>query len=150
MQNRSPSILENLQREVYRHIRQFGGFRGLPIHIGAPSDFGARVQQQARESSGLQIHIHPPIPLRIEEGLAGPLFDELDLCVEVLEHAVSNDSGWSAIAVAEELCRQLHGLPLPAPALQGQLVCRTEKPWEYFFEDGRNRLRLHFTATATF
>ncbi|MDR2377398.1 MAG: hypothetical protein LBD54_01435 [Puniceicoccales bacterium] len=149
MQHRAPSVLEALQREVYETLCQIGGFRELPIHCGSPSHFEAQIRQRAEMSSGLHLYVHPPIPLRIEEGLGGPLFDELDLCVEVLEYSLSNDSPWSAIAVAEEVCRRLHGLALAPPALQGQLVCRPDRPWDYAFEGSPNRLRLHFTTTGS-
>jgi hypothetical protein len=99
-------------------------------------------------TSGIHIRIHPPIPLHIEEGIIGPLFDDLDLCIEILEYPVSNVSGWSAIAAAEAICHQLHGLSLQASSWQGQLVCRTERSWEYQFEDLLNRIRIHFSATC--
>ncbi|MDR3143748.1 MAG: hypothetical protein LBT57_02805 [Puniceicoccales bacterium] len=149
MQNRAPSVLEALQREVYETLCQIGGFRELPLHFGSPSNFEAQLRHRTEMSSGLHLYVHPPIPLRIEEGLEGPLFDELDLCIEVLEHSLSNNSHWSAIAVAEEVCRQLHGFALSPPALQGQLVCRSDRPWDYAFENSLSRLRLHFTATGS-
>jgi hypothetical protein len=100
-------------------------------------------------TSGIHIRIHPPIPLRIEEGISGPIFDDLELCIEVLEYPMSNTSGWSIVAVAEQICRQLHGLALQAPSGSGQLSCRSEKPWHYQFEDTHNRIQIYFTAACT-
>lgn len=122
----------------------------LPIHTQSQSWFEAQIHCKTEMTSGIHIRIHPPIPLHIEEGVTGPLFDDLDLCIEILEHPISNTSGWSAVTAAEAICRQLHELSLQAPSWQGQLVCRTEKPWHYQFEDELNRIQLHFTATGTF
>jgi hypothetical protein len=150
MQTQPHSVLEAFQREIHEALRQISHFRDLPIHIDSRSWFEAQIRCQAEMTSGIHIRIHPPIPRHIEKGIAGPIFNDLELCIEILEYPISNTSSWSAIAIAETICRQLHGLSLTPPTWQGQLVCRTEKAWSYAFEDTPNCIQLYFTATCSF
>jgi hypothetical protein len=148
MQPRPQSVLESLQTEVRDALLKANPLRNIPLHTQSQSWSEAQIRSRTEMTSGIHIRIHPPIPLCIEEGITGPLFNDLDLCIEVLEYPISNASGWSAVATAEAICHQLHGLSLQAPSWQGQLVCRTERPWEYQFEDILNCIRIHFSATC--
>jgi hypothetical protein len=149
MQPQTQSVLESLQWEVQDALARVNPLRSLPIHTHSQSWFEAQIRCQTEMTSGIHIRIHPPIPLRLEEGISGPIFDDLELCIEVLEYPINNTSGWSIVAVAEQICRQLHGLVLQPPSGSGQLSCRPERPWHYQFEDACNRIQIYFTAAYT-
>jgi hypothetical protein len=140
----SGGLLENFQVGLDKYLRSLGDFRDMPILVHGQSDIDSMLRSAAGSSVGIAILILPPSPVDIVPNTAGPVFRKIVCKIQVIENLATNQTGRSAIFVAEKIMQRLH---LWRPQIfdwNDELILSDSDPWKVKQEGDANVITMQF------
>ncbi|MDR1434893.1 MAG: hypothetical protein LBI77_00610 [Puniceicoccales bacterium] len=143
-------ILEHFQDHIYAILRSKNDFLTLHIASHKRSNFDAFCGQLIGESFGEGLFIGSPLPRKLIENVPGPVYEQVDFSVQIIENIVTNQSGRSALLIAEKVAALLHLLQMNFAGRLWTISCRTKDPWAFEGDDYRNIIALYFTTMCSF
>ncbi|MDR2807188.1 MAG: hypothetical protein LBB11_03465 [Puniceicoccales bacterium] len=150
MKQPQEGLLERFQEQVYAILRSKNDFQMLSIGTEKRSDFGSFCERLVRESIGQGLWITPPLPNKLIENVPGPVYEQVDFSIRVIENILTNATGCSAIDIAEGVTTLLHLKETYCCGRLWVMRCRTKEPWLYEDDDYKNIITLHFMTTCSF
>ncbi|MDR1906603.1 MAG: hypothetical protein LBQ03_00010 [Puniceicoccales bacterium] len=141
-------ILEHFQDRIYTILRSKNDFQTLRIAGRKRSNFESFCEQLVLEGIGEGLFVSPPLPRKLIENVPGPVYEQIDFSVQVIENIITNQTGRSAILIAEKVATLLH---LRGVSLGGNLwtiSCQTKDPWTFDGDAYKNVITLHFTTMS--
>jgi hypothetical protein len=150
MKQPQEGILESFQDHIYAILRSKNDFQRLHIASYKGSDFDAFCEQLIGEAVGEGLFIGPPLPRKLIENVPGPVYEQVDFAVQVIENIVTNQTGRSSLLIAEKVAALLHLLEMHFAGRLWTISCRTKDPWTFEGDSHKNIIALHFTTMCSF
>jgi hypothetical protein len=140
----SGGLLENFQSGLDKYLRGLGDFRDMPILIHRQSDIDSMLRSTAGRSAGIAILILPPSPADVIPNTAGPVFRKIVCKIQVIENLATNQTGRSAIFVAEKIMQHLHLWRPQISDWNDELTLSDSDPWKVTQEGDANVITMQF------
>ncbi|MDR2735757.1 MAG: hypothetical protein LBB20_02890 [Puniceicoccales bacterium] len=142
-------ILEKIQDYLVTLIEKNVELRGVPIFTHRQSNVESIITNAVREGISVAILVMPPVPIRIDKNVPGPVFETISIQLKIIDNIYTNSSGKSSIAVAEKITALLHLVKIDVEHWQGYITCSETKPWVSEVENQTNLIILTFTAMCS-
>ncbi|MDR1906828.1 MAG: hypothetical protein LBQ03_01230 [Puniceicoccales bacterium] len=139
-------ILEYFQDQIYAILRSKNDFQSLFIAGDKRSNFDAFCNQLAADGIGEGLLIMPPLPRKIIENVPGPVYEQIDFSVQIIENIITNQSGRSAILIAEKVAALFHLREINLGGNLWTIACRSKDPWTFEGDAHKNVIAVHFTT----
>jgi hypothetical protein len=150
MRQPQEGILERLQDDIYRLLRSKNGFRRLGISSRKWSNFDTFCNQIIREGMGEGLFVTPPLPRKLIENVPGPVYEQIEFSIQIIENIATNQSGYSAMLTAEKIATLLHLRNISVGGNLWTIRCRTQDPWTFAGDGDKNIITLHFITMGSF
>ena len=102
--------------------------------------------------NGLSVIVLPPMPQKIAKGFSGFAVEELLVRIRVTQNLGIESTKMSAIALAEQLSRELNGKAVRTPFWSGVLMLPKQHPWSEQADgekSGQYSIEIRFIAEGT-
>jgi hypothetical protein len=142
-------ILEYFQDRIYMILRSKNDFQGLRIASRKRSNLEIFCEQLVLEDIGEGLFITPPLPRKLIENVPGPVYEQIDFSVQIIENIITNRTGRSAILIAEKVSSLLHLYAINLDENTWTIVCRTKDPWTFEGDTCKNIITIHFTTMGS-
>ncbi|MDR1591067.1 MAG: hypothetical protein LBR92_03685 [Puniceicoccales bacterium] len=142
-------ILEYFQDRIYMILRSKNDFHGLRIAGRKRSNFGTFCEQLVWEGIGEGLFITPPLPRKLIENVPGPVYEQIDFSVQIIENMITNQTGRSAILIAEKVASLLHLRAINFDSNVWTITCRSKDPWTFEGDAYKNIITIHFTTMGS-
>ena len=139
-------ILEHFQNHIYAFLRSKNEYREFMIARHQRSNLESFWDQLAMEVIRSGIFITPPLPRVLIENVPGPVYEQIDFSVQVVEYPITSPTGWSAISIAERVTSLLHLYEMDFDGRRWIVTCRTKDPWTFEGNYDRNVITVNFTT----
>lgn len=143
-------LLEQLQDHVYDVLRTKNEFKPLYIVKQKRSSLEFFCEQLQEQGIGEGILITPPLPKKIVEQVPGPVYEQIDFSIKVIENIVTNESGVSSIFVAEMVTHLLHLYTCECGGQRWEITCQAKSPWEFQEDLYKNVITVFFQTRGSF
>lgn len=101
------SRLLDIQEEAANRLRSRSAFADVEVLTRRKGDILNDIEA-ALGRLGIVAYVFPPLPKRANGNLPGPIFDELELRVKIIESPTLNQTAATAHGLMEDTCRALH------------------------------------------
>jgi hypothetical protein len=142
-------ILEYFQDHIYMILRSKNDFQGLRIASRKRSNFETFCEQLVLEGIGEGLFITPPLPRKLIENVPGPVYEQIDFSVQIIENIITNQSGRSAILIAEKVASLLHLRAVRFGDNIWTIACRSRDPWTFEGDAYKNVINVYFTTMGS-
>ncbi|MDR2812393.1 MAG: hypothetical protein LBB05_01195 [Puniceicoccales bacterium] len=139
-------ILEYFQDHVYAILRSKNDFQGLRIARYKRSNFETFCEQLTLEGIGEGLFITPPLPRKLIENVPGPVYEQIDFSIRIIENVMTNRSGSSSIAIAEKIAAFFHLHEINLGGKLWIIACKSKDPWSFDGDAYKNVIGIHFTT----
>ena len=146
---KTEGMLEDFQNAVENKLLQMSELRNVPILNYKQSCLRSVIESNVKSCCGISITIMPPVPIDIDQNVAGPVFNKISLEVDVTENIGINSAGQSLLFVVETVMRRLHMQKLRIHGDDYQIkiskdgdCCRLDRSDDFV------RLRIKFTTSC--
>jgi hypothetical protein len=139
-------ILEHFQDRIYAILRSKNDFLPLFIVGDKRSNFEAFCERLAMDGIGEGLFIRPPLPRKIIENVPGPVYEQIDFSIQVVENILTNRTGRSAILIAEKVAALFHLYEMNCGGQWWTITCRSKDPWTFEGDAHKNIIAVHFTT----
>jgi hypothetical protein len=150
MKQPEEGVLEQLQDRIYTVLRTKHDFQLMPIVTAKRSNFEKFCERLVGEGMGEGLFISPPLACKLVENVPGPVYEQVDFSVRIIENILTNRSGKSVILTAEKVTALLHLYAMKFGDKSWTISCRTKDPWSFEGDTCRNILTVHFTTMCSF
>ncbi len=141
-----------LQAAVADRLNRKLELRGIPVLLRQASDFESRLEETVTTGLGICVVVLQPLPSKVAVATPGLSFSEIEAPVLIVENVLLNDTGQSALGLAEIVSRQLHQWTPLLPEIETALALDATSPWDVsqdLDEGNRNEFELTFITSAT-
>ncbi|MDR0740147.1 MAG: hypothetical protein LBF34_00355 [Puniceicoccales bacterium] len=149
MKQPQEGILEHFQDHIYMILRSRNDFQGLRIASRKRSNLETFCEQLVLEGIGEGLFVSPPLPRKLIENVLGPIYERIDFSVQVIENIITNQTGRSAILIAEKVASLLHLHAINFGENVWTITCRTQDPWTFEGDTCKNVITIHFTTMGS-
>ena len=143
-------VLEQLQDRVYQELRMLSDFQKICIVAQKRSSLESFCEQLIQQNLGEGIFIAAPLPKKIVSEVAGPVYEQIELAVKIVENVATNESGSSALFLAERIAQCLHMKEFLFGEQSWSVRCRDKDPWTWECDAYRNVVTLFFVTQYSF
>ena len=143
-------VLEQLQDRVYQELRSLNDFQKIAIVAQKRSSLESFCEQLIQQNLGEGIFIAAPLPKKIVSEVAGPVYEQIELAVQIVENVATNESGHSALFLAEHVAHHLHMKKFIFGEQAWNVYCRDKDPWACECDAYRNVITLYFMTQYSF
>jgi len=144
------SRLQALQDAALTRLAAYPVLDTLNLSRHNASDTAGLVDEAVTTGIGLSVLVMPPLPERVAPGAPGPVFEEVELRVRVIENPWTNTTGLTALAVAERVSQALHLWQPQLPGWSAPLRLAGRRPWRELRErDNPERYTLEVTLVTS-
>lgn len=150
MKQPQEGILEHLQDDIYALLRSKNDFQMLRIASRKRSNFETFCDQLIIEGVGEGLLVTPPLPRKLVANVPGPVYEQIDFLVQIIENIVTNQTGRSIILVAEKVTTLLHLREMNVGGNLWTINCRANDPWTYEGDIDKNIITVHFMTMCSF
>jgi hypothetical protein len=149
MKQPQEGILEYFQDHIYMILRSKNDFQGLRVASCKRSNLETFCEQLVLEGIGEGLFIMPPLPRKLIENVPGPIYEQIDFSVQIIENIITNQTGRSAILIAEKVASLLHLRAINLDENIWTIACRTKDPWTFEGDTCKNVITIHFTTMGS-
>jgi hypothetical protein len=139
-------ILEQFQDRIYTILRSKSDFQTLRIASRKRSNFDTFCEQLILEGIGEGLFITPPLPRKLIENVPGPVYEQIDFSIQIIENVITNLSGSSSISIAEKIAVFFHLYEINLNGKLWIIACRSKDPWSFEGDTYKNIITIHFTT----
>jgi hypothetical protein len=150
MKQPQEGILEYFQDQICAILRSKNDFQTLYIASRRRNNFDAFCEQLAMEGVGEGLFVTPPLPRKLIENVPGPVYEQIDFSVQIIENIITNRSGRTAISIAEKVAALLHLHEIVLGGKLWTITCRTKDPWSFEGDNYKNIINIYFTTMGDF
>jgi hypothetical protein len=140
----SDGLLENFQVGLDKYLRGLNEFRNTPILTYKQSDIDSILRSAANGGTGVVVLILPPSPVDVIPNTAGPVFRKIVCKIQVVENLTTNQTGRSAIFIAEKIMQYLHLWRPQISDWNDELALSNDTPWKVTQEGNTNVITMQF------
>jgi hypothetical protein len=139
-------ILEHFRDRIHTILRSQNDFQGLRFAGCNRSNVESFCEQLVLEGVGEGLLVTPPLPRKLIENVPGPVYEQIDFSIRVIENMMTNQTGRSAILIAEKIATLFHLRPMDFDGNLWTIACRSKDPWTFEGDIYKNVIGVHFTT----
>ncbi len=136
-----------LQDAVFTHLKNHPELAPYTVLAKQPFNYEYILNTSLQSQLGLSILVSPPMPTAIRLGVAGPVYDAINLHLHLIHNLFSTQMEVSLVHLAQIISQSLHLWVPPLENWKSALQLVPKNPWqllEPFPKKSYNLLRLEF------
>jgi len=123
-------LLNPLQEAIIQRLCDRQELVGVPVLARQPANLDRCIAESAQSGAGVHIIVLQPLPRKVTPVTAGPVFEDILVTVRVTENAVVNNTGLSALGLAELIAKWLHLWQPTVTGISSALELQNTDPWD--------------------